>query len=66
MAVLDILFDSLRGAVLVSGLVVVMMMMIESLNVGSDGRLAGKLRGSRFGQVLLSAFLGVGVTQYEM
>lgn len=56
---LDILFDSLRGAVLISGLVVVMMMMIESLNVGSKGTLSGKLRGSRVGQVVLSSFLGV-------
>lgn len=55
----DIILDSLRGAVLVSGLVVVMMMMIESLNVGSDGRLSARLRGSRIGQVILSSFLGV-------
>lgn len=59
MSVGEILFDSLRGAILVSGLVVVMMMMIESINVGSHGRLSGRLRGSRVGQVVLSSFLGV-------
>ena len=32
-------FDALRGAVLISGLVVVMMMIIESFNVESDGRM---------------------------
>ncbi len=58
MALVQVLFDSLRGAVLVTGLVVVMMMIIESFNVESEGRLFRGLRRSRFAQVVLSALLG--------
>ena len=45
-------FDALRGAVLISGLVVVMMMIIESFNVESDGRMFRSLRKSGFVQVV--------------
>ena len=55
---LDILLDALRSAVLVSGLVVVMMMLIESMNIDSGGDFFGGLRRSRVGQVVISAFLG--------
>lgn len=54
----SLLFDSIRTAVLVSGLVTVMMMLIEVFNVRSGGRILGGLRGHRVGQVLLSALLG--------
>lgn len=54
----ELLSDALRGAVFVTGLVVVMMMMIESFNISTSGKVFGGLRGSRAGQVLLSAFLG--------
>ena len=37
--IISVLLDALRGAVLTSGLVVVMMMIIESFNVESDGRI---------------------------
>lgn len=53
-----IIIDSLLNAILVSGLVVVMMMMIECLNVESRGGLLLKLRHSRIGQVLLAVVLG--------
>lgn len=56
--ILELLFDALKGAVLVTGLVVVMMMMIESFNISTGGKAFGGLRRSRVGQVLLSAFLG--------
>ena len=56
--ILDLLSDALKGAILVTGLVVVMMMMIESFNISTSGRAFGGLRRSRAGQVLLSAFLG--------
>ena len=56
--VLDILLDALRSAVLISGLVVVMMMLIETMNIGSQGGIFKGLRRSRVGQVLLSAGLG--------
>jgi hypothetical protein len=54
----DILLDALRSAVLISGLVVVMMMLIESMNISSRGDFFGGLRRSRVGQVVISAFLG--------
>lgn len=55
----EILLDSLRTSVLVCGLVVVMMMLIELVNVDSKGGLFSGLKTSKFGQVLLSATLGV-------
>ena len=54
----DILLDALRAAVLITGLVVIMMMMIESLNIGSGGRFFHRLKGSKFGQIVVSALLG--------
>ena len=56
--IIDILTESLRTAVLVTGLVVIMMMLIEVFNVRSDGRMFSGLRNHRVGQVLLSAALG--------
>lgn len=56
---LEILLDAIRSAVLVSGLVVVMMMIIESLNIDSHGRLLGKLKGSRPAQIVVSGLLGL-------
>ena len=55
---IDILTESLRTAVLVTGLVVIMMMLIEVFNVSSSGRMFSGLKNRRFGQVLLSAALG--------
>lgn len=55
---IHILVDSLRNAILISGLVVVMMMLIESLNIESRGGLFGGLRKSRIGQVIMGALLG--------
>ena len=56
--ILDILLDALRAAVLITGMVVMMMMMIESLNIESGGRFFSRLRGSKFGQIVVSALLG--------
>ena len=56
--ILHILFEALLNTVLVSGLVVVMMMMIESLNVESRGGMLKGLKHTRFGQVLCGALLG--------
>lgn len=55
---LDMLIDSLKGAILISGLVVVMMMMIELVNINSHGSFSILLRRSKVGQVFLSAILG--------
>lgn len=56
---LHIFIDVLRNSILITGLVVVMMMMIESLNIESKGKFFAGLRRSRLGQILFSAFLGV-------
>ena len=56
--IISVLLDALRGSVLISGLVVVMMMIIESFNVESDGRIFRTLKKSGFAQVLFSALLG--------
>ncbi len=55
---LDVLLDALRSAVLITGLVVVMMMLIESFNVESRGRIFKGLRKSGLAQVTVSALLG--------
>jgi len=57
--IVPVLMESLRTAVLVTGLVVIMMMLIEVFNVSSGGRMFSGLGRHRVGQVLLSAFLGV-------
>ena len=56
---LDLLLDTLKNSVLISGLVVIMMMMIESLNIESKGQFFSGLRSSRIGGVLVGAILGV-------
>ena len=58
MDVLDILLDALRAAVLITGMVVMMMMMIESLNIESRGRFFARLQRSKIGQIIISALLG--------
>lgn len=55
----EFLIDSLRGAILISGLVVVMMMLIESLNIDSRGDFFAGLKRTKAGQVVISAFLGM-------
>lgn len=57
--IVPVLMESLRTAVLVTGLVLIMMMLIEVFNVGSGGRMFSGLGRHRVGQVVLSAFLGV-------
>jgi hypothetical protein len=56
---LHILTDALRNSILITGLVVVMMMMIESLNIESKGLFFKGLRKTKFGQVVIGALLGV-------
>lgn len=56
---ISVLTDSLRTAILVTGLVIIMMMLIEVFNIKSDGRLFSRLRERRVTQVLVSAFLGI-------
>jgi len=52
------LIDILRNSILITGLVVVMMMMIESLNIESKGMFFKGLRKTKTGQVVFGALLG--------
>ena len=54
----EIFIDSLRTAILITGMVVAMMLMIESINICSRGRWLPSLGKSSFGQIVLSALLG--------
>ena len=56
---LDLFLDALRNSFLITGLVVIMMLMIEWINIHSEGRLFGRLRQHRLGQVALGAGLGL-------
>lgn len=55
---MHLLTDILRNTILITGLVVVMMMMIESLNIESKGMFFKGLRKTRIGQVIFGAILG--------
>ena len=55
---MHLFIDILRNSVLITGLVVVMMMMIESLNIESRGMVFKGLRRTKFGQVIVAALLG--------
>lgn len=55
---MHLLIDILRNSILITGLVVVMMMMIESLNIESRGLVFKGLRRTKIGQVIVAALLG--------
>ncbi len=55
---MEVFLDALSGAVLITGLVIIMMMMLEYINVSSSGRMGTFLGRSHFGQVLLGGLLG--------
>jgi hypothetical protein len=56
---LDLFLDVLRNSFLITGLVIIMMLMIEYINIHSEGRWFSKLRQHRFGQIVLGAGLGM-------
>ena len=56
---LDLFLDVLRNSFLITGLVIIMMLMIEFINIHSEGRWFSRLRQHRFGQVVLGAGLGI-------
>ena len=56
---LDLFLDVLRNSFLITGLVIIMMLMIEYINIHSEGRWFSRLRQRRFGQVVLGAGLGI-------
>lgn len=53
-----LLIDILRNSILITGLVTIMMMLIESLNIESRGLFFSGLKKTRIGQVVFSALLG--------
>ena len=55
---MHLLIDILRNSILITGLVVVMMMMIESLNIESKGMIFKGLQKTKIGQVVIAALLG--------
>lgn len=56
---LDLIMDVLRNSVLITGLVIIMMLMIEYINIHSQGKWFTRLHQNRFGQVVLGAGLGI-------
>ena len=56
---LDLFLDVLRNSVLITGLVIIMMLMIEYVNIHSQGEWFQRLHKNRFGQVVLGAGLGI-------
>ena len=56
---LHLFLDVLRNSVLITGLVIIMMLMIEYVNIHSHGKWFSRLRHNRFGQVVLGAGLGI-------
>ena len=55
---MHLLIDIIRNSILITGLVVVMMMMIESLNIESKGLFFKGLKKTKIGQVVIGALLG--------
>ena len=58
-SILNIIFEALRNSIMITGLVVVMMIMIEYLNIESHGKWFSKLRDSKPRQILTAAVLGI-------
>ncbi len=56
---MELFVDVLKNSFLITGLVMVMMLLIEYFNIHSNGRTFSRLEKSRFGQVLLGALLGL-------
>ena len=56
---LHLFLDVLRNSVLITGLVMIMMLMIEYVNIHSHGKWFNRLHQNRFGQVILGAGLGI-------
>ena len=53
-----IMIEIIRNSILITGLVVIMMMMIESLNIESKGLFFKGLRKTKVGQVVIASLLG--------
>ncbi|MCI1719470.1 MAG: putative manganese transporter [Bacteroidales bacterium] len=56
---INIILEALRNAIMITGLVIIMMLLIEYLNIESRGKWFSKLKDSKPKQILLGSFLGV-------
>lgn len=56
---LHLITDVFRNSLLITGLVIIMMLAIEYVNVGSHGRWLSRLKSSGPGQILLASLLGL-------
>ena len=54
-----LLLDVLRNSVLITGLVIIMMLLLEFVNLNSHGKWFNRLRQQPFGQIVLGAGLGL-------
>lgn len=57
--VVEILVEVLRNSILITGLVLIMMLLIEYFNIQSHGKWFSKLRDKKIRQVLLGSLLGL-------
>lgn len=55
---LELIVHVLRHSILITGLVLIMMLMIEYFNIQSKGKWFAKIQGSRFKQIVVGALLG--------
>ncbi len=56
---IEIILDVLRNSILITGLVLIMMLMIEYFNIQSKGKWFEKLQGSGIKQIVLGSALGL-------
>ncbi len=56
---MEIILDALKNSILITGLVMIMMLLIEYINIHSHGSTFRKLGNSPVKQVIMSAFLGL-------
>ena len=56
---MNIIFEALKNSILITGLVMVMMLLIEYINIRSHGESFNKLKKSPVKQVFLAALLGL-------
>jgi len=56
---MEIILDALKNSILITGLVMIMMLLIEYINIHSHGSTFRKLGSSPVKQVIMSAFLGL-------
>ena len=56
---MNFVFDALKNSILITGLVMIMMLLIEYINIHSHGKSFQKLQSSPVKQVILAALLGL-------